>query len=50
MLLGLFVVLMVLWILGNLTGFAAGGLIHILLVLAAISLIGHFIAGRKTTA
>lgn len=44
----LFVILLVAWI-GGLTVFhVAGGLIHLLLVFAVISLILHFVMGRKT--
>jgi len=42
----LFVVLVVLWLLGWLTFQAAGGLIHILLVVAVIFLVIHFVRGR----
>jgi len=45
----LFVVLLIAW-LGGFTGFhVAGGLIHLLLVFAVISLILHFVMGRQTT-
>ena len=40
-------VLLVLWVLGAFIIPVAGGLIHILLVLAVISLIWHLISGRK---
>ena len=43
----LFVVLVVLWLLGWLTFQAAGGLIHILLVVAVIVLVVHFVRGRR---
>jgi len=43
----LFVVLVVLWLLGWLTFHAAGGLIHILLVVAVIVLVVHFVRGRR---
>ena len=40
-------VLVVLWLLGF--GFhIAGGLVHILLVLAVIAIIWHFVAGRRS--
>ena len=42
----LFVVLLVAWILGWFVFHVAGGLIHILLVVAVISLIVHFVRGR----
>ena len=44
----LFVILLISWI-GGLTVFhVAGGLIHSLLVFAVISLILHFVMGRRT--
>ena len=43
----LFVVLIVLWALGMLTSFTAGGLIHILLVVALIVLVFNLISGRR---
>lgn len=43
------VVLFVLWILGFAAFHVAGGLIHILLVLAIIAVIWNLIAGRRTT-
>ena len=42
----LFMVLFVAWILGGFVFHVAGGLIHILLVVAVISLIVHFVRGR----
>jgi Family of unknown function (DUF5670) len=44
----LFAVLIVLWLLGFLAFHVAGGLIHILLILAVISLIFHFVRGSST--
>jgi uncharacterized membrane protein (DUF485 family) len=41
-----FIVLLVAWALGWLAFHVAGGLIHILLVVAIISLIVHFVRGR----
>jgi|HubBroStandDraft_5_1064220.scaffolds.fasta_scaffold157952_2 hypothetical protein len=41
-------ILLVLWALGAFIIPVGGGLIHILLVIAVISLIWHFIAGRRT--
>ena len=43
----IFVVLLVLWLLGFFAFHVAGGLIHILLVLAVISLVVHFLRGRN---
>jgi hypothetical protein len=42
----LFMALFVAWILGGLVFHVTGGLIHILLVVAVISLIVHFVRGR----
>jgi len=42
----LFIALIVAWILGGFVFRVAGGLIHILLVVAVISLIVHFVRGR----
>ena len=44
--LGLFIVLLVVWVLGWFAFHVAGGLIHILLIVAIISLIVHFARGR----
>ncbi len=41
-----FIVLIVAWALGWFAFHVAGGLIHILLVVAVISLIVHFVRGR----
>jgi hypothetical protein len=41
-----FVVLLVAWVLGWLVFHAAGGLIHVVLIVAVISLIVHFARGR----
>jgi hypothetical protein len=42
----LFLVLLVLWLLGFFAFHVASGLIHILLIVAVISLIMHFFRGR----
>jgi len=42
----LFLVLLVLWLLGFFAFHVAGGLIHLLLIVAVISLIIHFVRGR----
>jgi hypothetical protein len=47
MLWGLAAILIVLWLLGFLAFHIAGGLIHILLVIAVIVIIWQFIAGRR---
>ena len=41
----LFVVLLVLWLLGVFAFHVAGGLIHLLLIIAVISLVMHFLQG-----
>ena len=43
----LFVVLLVLWMLGFFAFHVAGGLIHILLIIAVISLVLHLFRGRS---
>lgn len=44
----LFVVLLVLWLLGLVTSYTLGGFIHILLVLAVITLIFNLVSGRRS--
>jgi hypothetical protein len=46
MLLALFVVLLILWMLGFFAFHIAGGLIHILLIVAVIALVIHLFRGR----
>jgi hypothetical protein len=41
------VVLLILWLLGLVTSFTAGGLIHILLVIAVVVVLLRIISGRK---
>ena len=41
------VILLVLWLLGLLTGYTMGGVIHILLVIAVIVLVVQLIQGRR---
>jgi len=48
MFLALFLVLFVAWICGFVVFHVAGGLIHILLVVALISLVWHFVKGPAT--
>jgi len=43
----LFGVLLVMWLLGFLAFHVAGGLIHLLLIVALIALIVHFVRGRS---
>lgn len=49
MLLLIGIVLFVLWILGFTAFHVAGGLIHLLLIFAVISIIWHLVAGRRAT-
>jgi hypothetical protein len=44
----LFVVLLIAWLTGFTLFHVAGGLIHLLLVFALISLVLHFVMGRRT--
>ena len=46
MLLTLFVILLILWGLGMLTAFTMGGFIHVLLIVALISLVFHLFRRR----
>jgi hypothetical protein len=46
MFLGLFLILLVLWLLGFFAFHVAGGLIHLLLVIAVICLVVHLLRGR----
>ena len=46
MFLVLFVILLVMWLLGFLAFHVAGGLIHLLLIVAVICLVIHFVRGR----
>ena len=41
------VVLLILWLLGLVTSFTAGGLLHVLLVVAVVMIIFQVISGRK---
>ena len=47
MFLALFVILLVMWLLGLFAFHVAGGLIHLLLIVAVISLVVHFFRGRS---
>jgi hypothetical protein len=44
----LFIVLLVAWLLGFFAFHVAGGLIHLLIVVAVISLIVHFVRGSRS--
>ena len=43
----IFVILLILWLLGLMTGYTMGGVIHILLVIAIIVVLIRVIQGRK---
>ena len=43
------VVLIVLWLMGLVTSYTMGGLIHILLVIAIVSILLEVIGGRRVT-
>jgi len=45
----IFVILLVLWLVGIVTSYTLGGFIHILLLLALVTLIINLLSGRKTT-
>ena len=45
----LFVILLILWLLGLMTGHTMGGVIHILLVIAIVVVLIRIIQGRKPT-
>jgi hypothetical protein len=47
MLLTIAIILLILWALGFFAFHAAGGLIHILLIIGIIVLIWNFVAGRR---
>ena len=47
MLYTLVIVLLALWLLGLVTSFTAGGLVHILLVAAIVVLVYQVVAGRR---
>jgi uncharacterized protein DUF5670 len=47
MLFALAVILLIAWLLGFAVFNVAGGLIHLLLVLAVISILWHFLRGRR---
>jgi hypothetical protein len=41
------VVLLILWLLGLVTSYTMGGIIHVLLVIALVLILANFISGRK---
>jgi len=49
MLYTLAVVLLILWLLGLVSGYAIGGLIHLFLVVAVVMVLLSFIQGRRST-
>jgi hypothetical protein len=44
----LLVVLLILWLLGLVSGYALGGFIHLLLVVALVILVINLLTGRRT--
>ena len=48
MFIGLFILLLICWLFGFVVFHVASGLIHLLLIVAVISLILHFVTGRTT--
>jgi len=42
------VVLLIMWLLGLVTSYTVGGLIHVLLVIALVMILVNFISGRRT--
>ena len=44
----LFIVLLVMWLLGFTAFHVTGGLIHLLLIIAVISLVVHLVQGRRS--
>ncbi|HLJ91037.1 MAG TPA: lmo0937 family membrane protein [Candidatus Angelobacter sp.] len=44
----LFVILLVLWILGMVSGYTMGGFIHLLLILALVAFAFQLITGKRT--
>jgi hypothetical protein len=43
----IFVILLILWGLGLITGYTLGGVIHVLLVIAIVVILIQFIQGRR---
>jgi len=43
------VIILILWLLGLLTSYTMGGLIHILLVIALVMVLVNFFSGRRGT-
>lgn len=40
-------VLVVLWLLGMVTAYTLGGFVHLFLILALVSIVFHFLRGRR---
>ncbi len=49
MFIALFLVLLVAWVMGFTVFHVAGGLIHLLLIVALVSLVLHFVRGGRAT-
>jgi len=45
----LFVILLVLWLLGLISGYTMGGVIHVLLVIAIVVVVIQMIQGRRSS-
>ena len=43
-------VLIILWLLGLVTSYTMGGVIHVLLVIALVMVLANFISGRRRSA
>lgn len=43
----IFVILLILWLLGLVSGYTIGGFIHLLLVLAVIAVVFQLLTGRR---
>jgi len=43
----IFVILLILWLLGLISGYTMGGVIHILLIIAVIVLVVRLLQGKK---
>jgi hypothetical protein len=44
----IFIILLVLWLLGLVTGATLGGFVHLLLVIAVVVLLFNLLSGRRT--
>ncbi len=45
----IFIILLVLWLAGLMTGYTLGGILHILLVIAIIVILVQILQGRRVT-